>query len=304
MSARLGLGTMNFGKRTPEPEARRVIDLALASGVTDLDTANLYGDGESERIVGRALTGRRDQVRLTTKVGAWRQEGLSRARVVASLDESLARLGTDFVDVYLLHAPDPRTPLTETLEGVAEVLASGKAETWGVSNFAAWQVLELNALCDAGGLPRPAHAQVLYNVLVRQLEVEFLPFARRFPLEVTAFNPLAGGLLARDPGSPRPKSARLETNGLYQRRYGSPRLLELAQALAAIASGAGLSLAALAYGWLRGQAGVDTVLVGPASLAHLEAALAAWTGDLPDAVRAQVDAAWKAFVGTDASYAR
>jgi len=304
MGARLDLGTMNFGRRTPEPEARRVLDLALERGVTHLDTANLYGDGESERILGRALAGRRDRVRLTTKVGAWRQEGLSRARVVASLDESLERLRTDCVEVYLLHAPDPGTPLDETLDGVAEVLSSGKARAWGVSNHAAWQVLELDLRCDARGLPRPAHSQVLYNLAVRQLELEYLPFTRRFPVFTTVFNPLAGGLLAGEPGAPRPGTARLEANGLYRRRYGSPRLLELARSLREVAAAAGLSLAALAHAWLLGRPGVDAVLAGPATLAHLEAALEATSVVLAPELLARLEEVHRAFTGTDASYAR
>jgi len=295
---------MNFGRRTPEADARRIIGHALDAGVTALDTANLYCDGDAERIVGRALPGRRDQVTLTTKVGAWRREGLSAARVVASLDESLARLGTDFVDVYLLHVPDPATPLESTLDGVATVLASKKARAWGVSNFAAWQIGELNHLCDRRGLARPAHSQVLYNVAVRQLELEYFAFTRRFPIHTTIYNPLAGGLFARDPDAQRPKGARLETNPLYRRRYGSEAMRAFARRCAELSTKAGCSLLELAMAWVCQRPGVDAVLLGPATLAHLEAGLAASKVTLPDELLAALDDAHRDFTGTDASYAR
>lgn len=304
MPAQLAVGTMNFGKRTPEPDARRIVELALDRGLTAFDTANAYGDGESERVLGRLLAGRRELVQLTTKVGAWRNEGLAKARVLAALDESLARLGTDYVDVYLLHTPDPKTPLTETLDGVAEALASGKARSWGVSNHAAWLVGELNHLCDARGLARPAHSQVLYNLAVRQLELEYFAFTRRFPLRTTVYNPLAGGLLARDPDVPRPKSARLELNGLYSRRYGSLPMLELTRSLRAVAADAGLSLVTLAYAWVLARPGVDAVLAGPATVEHLQAALEAATVTLPPEVLSRIDRVCRDFAGTDARYAR
>lgn len=295
---------MNFGKRTPEPEARRIIDRALEAGVRDVDTANLYGDGESERIVGKALAGRRDGVRVTTKVGAWRKEGLSPARLVASLDESLERLKMDFVDVYLLHLPDQATPFEQTLEGLATVLASKKALAWGVSNFAAWQVGELNHLCDARGLARPAHSQVLYNLAIRQLELEYFAFTRRFPIETIIYNPLAGGLLARDPSLPVPKSARLETNALYRKRYGADAMNALARRCATIAAGAGMSLLELSLGWVFGRPGVDVVLLGPASEQHLVEGLEASKRVLDDATLKALDEAHRELTGTDASYAR
>ena len=295
---------MNFGRRTPEAEARRIIDRSLELGVTHFDTANLYAEGDSERIVGRALAGRRDRVALTTKVGAWKREGLSAARVVASLDESLGRLGTDFVDVYLLHLPDPATPLEQTLDGVATVLESKKARIWGVSNFAAWQIGELSQLCDARGLPRPTQSQVLYNLAVRQLELEYFAFTRRFAIETTIYNPLAGGLLAREPDATPPKNARLESNALYRKRYGSEAMNGFARRCAAIAKAAGFSLLELSMAWVCQREGVNAVLLGPATRAHLEEGVAASAKTLAPDVLAALDAAHRDFTGTDASDAR
>jgi aryl-alcohol dehydrogenase-like predicted oxidoreductase len=302
--ATLALGTMNFGTRTNEAESRRILDLALEAGITRIDTANLYGDGESERILGRALGARRDAVQLTTKVGLWRREGLSRQRQVQALDESLERLQTTWVDVFLWHAPDARTSLDEALDGIEAVLASGKAKQWGVSNAAAWLLVELMLRCDARGIPRPAHSQVLYNLAVRQLDVEYFAFARRFPLTTTIYNPLAGGLLARDPDASMPKNARLSTNALYQRRYGSEAMRERARSFQRLAVELGLDLIMLAYAFVLHRPGIDVVLTGPASVSHLEAALAASQIRLTDEALARIDETSKRLAGTDASYAR
>ncbi|MBM4780758.1 MAG: aldo/keto reductase [Archangiaceae bacterium] len=295
---------MNFGKRTAEPEARRIVERALDAGLTAFDTANLYNEGLSEQVLGRALGARRESVTITTKVGAWKKEGLGAARVVASLDESLARLKTDFVDVYLLHVPDHATPLEQTLEGLSTVLESKKARAWGVSNFAAWQLGELNHLCDARGLPKPVQSQVLYNLAIRQLDLEYFAFTRRFPIQTVIYNPLAGGLLAREPSAPVPKSARLETNGLYRKRDGSETMRGFAMKCAALASQAGLSLFQLSLAWVAQREGVDVVLLGPASEAQLTESIDAAAKALPANLLAAIDTAHREFTGTDASYAR
>jgi aryl-alcohol dehydrogenase-like predicted oxidoreductase len=306
----LTVGTMNFGKRTSAPEARRIIDRALERGATFFDTANVYADGESERIVGQALQGRREGVRIATKVGLLRREGksegLSQARVVAAADESLERLKTDRIDLYYLHAPDPATPIAQSLEGISTLLQSGKILAWGVSNFAAWQIVELNLCADALGLPRPQASQVLYNLLVRQLDLEYFSFARRHPIHTTVYNPLAGGLLARAPalGAPVPRGSRFEANPMYRRRYWTDAMFELTERFRELANSCGLSLVALAYAWLAGRPGVDSILSGPGSVEHLDAALDACALELSPEVRTRIDDIHRAFVGTDACYAR
>jgi len=309
-SAVLAVGTMNFGARTPAPEAARLVARALERGVPFFDTANSYGNGEAERLLGQALRGRRAEVGLATKVGLARirgkPEGLSGGQVVRALEDSLKRLGTEYVDVLYLHAPDPSTPVEETLEAVHGLLRAGKVRHWGVSNHAAWQLLELNGLSEARGLPRPALSQVLYNLLVRQVEVEYLPFTRRHPLHTTVYNPLAGGLLSgrHVAGAPIPSGSRFDGNRLYQRRYWSERLFELAGRLKAVAEAAGLSLLELSYAWLAGRPGVDSVLVGPATVEHLDAALDACAKSLPPEVVAKADDVYREWLGTDATYAR
>ncbi|SEK73514.1 Predicted oxidoreductase [Stigmatella aurantiaca] len=306
----LSLGTMNFGARTPAPEAHRIVHRAQERGILWFDTANAYGSGESERILGQALKGRRAQVGIATKAGLARvqgkPEGLAAATVERALEQSLERLGTDAVDLFYLHQPDPAVPLEETLGAVERLLRAGKARHWGVSNFAAWQVLELNTLCDARGMPRPAVSQVMYNLLVRQIELEYLPFTRRYPVHTTVYNPLAGGVLTGRyaPGAAPPRGSRLGTNRLYQNRYGSERLLAQVEALGAVASDGGMTRVELAYAWLLARPGVDSVLVGPGSVEHLDAALEAQTRVLSPDTLARVEDLFQAFTGTDARYAR
>lgn len=301
--APLVLGCMNFGKRTPVRDAKAICDRAIERGLTLFDTANAYGDGESERIVGELLSGRREEVLIATKVGWWKKEGLRKERVIASLDESLQRLRTDRVDLYYLHVPDHETPIEDTLEGVKHVLESGKARHFGVSNFASWQVLEVFACCDRLGLPRPVVGQQLYNLLIRQLDLEYLRFARKYQLHTSVYNPLAGGLLT-DKRNKNPGAGRFHKNTLYQRRYLSDVFLEAADAFEALATERGLTLVQLAYAFLANHEGVDSILVGPGSLSHLDAAIESSAIVLDNEARQAIDTIHRQLTGTDASYAR
>jgi aryl-alcohol dehydrogenase-like predicted oxidoreductase len=190
----------------------------------------------------------------------------------------------------------------ETLEALATLHSAGRIAEWGVSNFAAWQVLELRARAAAFGLCPPVASQLLYNPLVRQLDVEYFRFAAAYPIHTTVYNVLAAGLLAR-PGPPPPKS-RLATNTMYRRRYGSDALRGAAERFAAVAAEAGLRPLELAYAFVAGRPGVDSLLVGPATRAHLDEALAAGARSLDEAQVAAVERVYMDLVGTDARYAR
>jgi aryl-alcohol dehydrogenase-like predicted oxidoreductase len=305
---RLALGTMNFGKRTSEPDARRIIAAAEEHGITLLDTANVYNEGESERVVGRAIAERRQAFLVASKVGLARQgknvEGLGKARVVAACDESLKRLGTDYIDVYYLHAPDHRTPIEDTLEGIAALLQTGKIRSWAVSNYAAWQILEMFHLCERSSLPKPVMSQVIYNVLIRQLEHEYFKFTSKYHLHSTVYNPLAGGLLSGKyrPGSKWEAGGRFDANTMYQRRYWTERLLELVETYRQVASP--MDMVTMAYAWVAGRPGVDSILIGPASIEHLEAAVRGCKETLSPEMRKRIDQVHYAYVGSDATYAR
>lgn len=310
------LGAMNFGKRTPEREALAIVARAFERGVRLVDTANAYGEGESERIVGRALAAR-PELAVATKVGFGRvsgkPEGLSPARIRAAFDASRARLGRERVDLYYLHVPDHATPIADSLGAMAELVGEGRVGHVGVSNYAAWQVLEMFGLCEQRGWPKPRVAQQLYNLLIRQLDVEFLPFAARYGLHTTVYNPLAGGLLtprhlAAAPGDGAPEKpaagSRFDGNKLYLGRYWSATMFELARRYADLAREAGLDLVSLAYRWLAAQPGVSSVLVGPGSVAQLDAALDALEQPLAPELCAAIDAIHVAHLGTETRYVR
>jgi aryl-alcohol dehydrogenase-like predicted oxidoreductase len=305
----LAVGCMNFGKRTSEAESQRVIRRAIERGLRFFDTANVYNDGESERVLGRALGKDRKDCFIATKVGLAgipkKREGLSAAVVGKALDESLARLGTDYVDVYYLHAPDPEVPIEETVLAMKSALTSGKARAWGVSNYASWQMLEIDMLCDKHGAPRPAVSQMLYNLLIRQLEVEYFAFARRFPVHTTVYNPLAGGLLAgRHKEGPVPAGSRFDKNGMYQRRYWSTRFFELVAAVGEIAKDEGMTMVDLSYAWVAGRPGVDSILLGPGDVEQLDAGIDGCAKRLSEGAKKRLDDLYLAFQGTDAKYAR
>lgn len=315
----LVLGTMNFGRRTPELDAAQMVDRALERGLVHFDTANAYVDGEGERILGRALKGKRERALIATKVGLSRvggtqsgliqsggkSEGLSKARVITACEESLTRLGTDYVDLYFLHVPDANTAIEESLEGLAQLLRTGKIRGWATSNYAAWQLLEMLTWGDAHALPRPILAQQMYNLLVRQLDLEYFAFAARYGLHTCVYNPLAGGLLAGHHrwGAP-PGGSRFDGNPMYQRRYYSEEQLRRVEDYRHVADGLGLSLAALSMAWLAERPGVDSIAIGPGTLEQLDQALDAVHVKLDPETRATLDTLHTAHMGTDARYAR
>lgn len=301
----LVVGTMNFGKRTPEPEAARIVARALERGLDFFDTANVYNAGESERILGRALGHRRAQARIATKVGIGRleePEGLAPARIAAAIDESLARLGADHVDLYYFHKPDHGTPIEDSVRAMEKLTDSGKVRAWGVSNYASWQIADILHFCRV----KPRVSQLLYNLLIRQLELEYFRFAQSHGVHTTVYNPLAGGLLAGkvQRAAPLPQGSRFDKNPMYQKRYLSERFFDLAEAFARLAAEAGVTPVELSYRWVAARPGVDSILLGPASVAQLDAAIDAVAKPIAREVMARADELYQAFQGTDASYAR
>lgn len=301
---------MNFGKRTSADDAQKIVDRAIERGVTVFDTANIYNEGESERILGHALGKRRGDVTVASKVGMARvggkAEGLSKGAIERAIGGTLERLGTDYVDVYYLHAPDHATPIEETLTAIHTLLDAKKIRAWGVSNYASWQVLEMMSLADRAGMPRPSMSQVLYNALLRELDVEWFAFAKRFPIHTTIYNPLAGGLLtgklAND--APPPKGSRFDGNAFYAKRYWTEAMFARVDQLREVAAAESMTLVELAYGWVAGRNGVDSILVGPGSLQHLDEAIAACEKRVSADAAKRIDELSRAWRGTDTSYAR
>jgi len=306
----LSVGTMNFGKRTNEAESLKIVHRAIERGLVHFDTANAYVDGDSERILGRALRDRRDRAIIATKVGFGRSggqpEGLSKGRITAAIDESLSRLGTDYVDIYYLHVPDHATPLEESLLAINSLLQAGKIKSWAVSNYASWQVVEMFQLVEKHAMPRPVMSQMLYNLLIRQLDLEYFRFAKKYALHTSVYNPLAGGLLAGKFESPdvSQKGSRFDKNALYQKRYWTAPFFARVEAYGDVAKSENMSLVDLAYAFLAAHPQVDSILVGPGSVAHLDAAIDACVKTISPDGRKKIEELHVEFQGTNASYAR
>ncbi|MBV6756634.1 aldo/keto reductase [Rhodococcus opacus] len=280
----LVLGTMTFGDTVDFDGAAAMVDAALDAGITHIDTANGYAGGESEKILARLLATRRDRVTLATKAGmphpdAGDDSPLSPAGLRSSVEASLKRLDTDHVDLFYLHQPDRATPLADTLSTVAELVSEGKIRALGVSNFAAWQIAELNHTADAVGAPRPIVAQQLYNLLARRIEEEYAEFAAVTGLITMVYNPLGGGLLTgRHSFDTTPADGRFGDSRLaqmYKERYWNTAIFDAITQLSVIADKAGIPLTELALRWLVSKPAAGPILLGGSKVAHLQSNIAA-----------------------------
>jgi aryl-alcohol dehydrogenase-like predicted oxidoreductase len=278
------LGTMTFGDTVDFDGAAAMLDAALDAGISHLDTANGYAGGESERMLARLLDGRRDRVTLATKAGmphpdAGEHSPLSAAGLRASVEGCLSRLGTDHVDLFYLHQPDRAAPLAETLGTIAELVAEGKIRALGVSNYAAWQIAEVNHTADEVGAPRPVAAQQLYNLLARRIEEEYAEFAAVTGLTTVVYNPLGGGLLTgrhsldSDPAEGRFGNSRLAS--MYKQRYWNAAIFDAVQQLSVVAEKAGIPLTELALRWLVTKPAAGPILLGGSKVEHLRSNIAA-----------------------------
>lgn len=276
--SRLCLGTMMFGGPTGEEESIRIIHRALDLGINFVDTANMYAGGESERITGKALQGKRDQVVLATKVrypvGEGPNDGgLSRYHILNAVEASLRRLGTDHVDLYYLHLPDYDTPLEESLSAMDDLVRAGKVRYIGCSNFYAWQICKGLWLSDRRGLASFACVQPLYNIVNRDAEVEILPLCREEGLGVVTYSPLARGVLSGKylPGGGVPDGSRAARG---DKRLHETELREenfaVAARLKALAEAKGCKLTQLALAWVLANPIVTCPILGPRTMEQLE----------------------------------
>ena len=307
--SRLCVGTMNFGSKLDQAQSAHVVDLALDRGINFFDTADAYADGESERILGRALGARRQEVVVASKVGfpvgAHSAFSLSRGSILRRLEESLDRLGTDYLDVYYLHQPDGNTPFEESVMTMAGLVREGKTRYWGLSNYAAWQFAEAVALCRRYGWPEPVITESTYNALTRGLEREMVPFLREKKRGLAVFNPLAGGLLTgkHRPGRPTP-GTRFE-NPNYQKRYWRDDNFAAVAALERLAQERGSSVLELSLGWCLSRPWVSSVILGFSSAEQFEANLnAALKGPAGPEVCSRFDEVWDMVSGGRVPYNR
>ena len=294
----LTLGTMNFGRWQTGAESTTIIHAALDAGINAVDTADVYGQGESEEIVGRALRGRRDDVFLATKFHGQigdnpSHAGNSRRWIVRAVENSLRRLDTDHLDLYQAHRPDPHTDLLETLQTLDGLVRQGKIRYYGTSVFPAQQLVEAHWLAEKHGLIAPHTEQLPYSLLVRGVEREVLPVTRTYGVGVLSYGPLAAGWLSGKyrVGGEQPTSARAD---LIPGRFDvtaerNRRKLVAADALAALAQENGLSLVELAIGFALNHPAISSVIIGPRTHGHLESYLKSATVELSEEVLDRID---------------
>lgn len=307
----LSLGTMMFGGQTNEADSLAIMNYAYEHGVNFWDTANVYNQGDSERIVGKALKGRRDDIILATKVngqmGKGRNDkGLSRRNIIAAVEASLKRLDTDYIDLYYLHAPDYQTRIEESLETMSGLVAAGKIRYVGVSNFAAWQIADILAVCDKRGYVAPAVTQNVYNAITRGVETELIPFLQAHAMGMVVYNPIAGGLLAgkHKPGKPT-ENTRFANSEMYYKRYWSDANFAAIEKLMDIAAQHGMSILQLAMQWCLGRACVTSIISGVSKLEQIEQNIASLEGAALDAeVLEACDAVWRSLAGSSFGYNR
>ncbi|MCL6538287.1 MAG: aldo/keto reductase [Acidothermus sp.] len=276
----VGLGCNNIGRRLDVDATAAVVDAALDVGITFFDAADVYGSspGACEEILGEVLRGRREHVILATKFGkpmrgAIFPESLargSRRYIRAAVEGSLRRLQTDYIDLYQMHEPDPRTPIEETLEALDELVSEGKVRYVGSSNFAAWQVVDADWVARSAGLERFISAQNEYNLLNRDVERELVPACEHLGIGVLPYYPLASGLLTgkyrRDE---TPRTGRLSEPTQQARLAAAP--WDVIEALSRFAAERGLSLLDVAIGGLAAQPGVASVIAGATSPEQVKA---------------------------------
>lgn len=279
----LSLGTMTFGVETPEPEARAILDLALERGVFTIDTADMYGAGASEEILGRALAGRRAQVVLASKGFAAmgpgpNDRGLSSRHLLRACEASLRRLQTDWLDLYYLHVPDPAVPTDESLRAMEDLVRSGKVRYVGCSNYRAWETVDLLATARQHGWQPLTAVQPVYNLANRDIEVELLPMAHHHGLGVFTYSPLARGILTgkyRWESPPPPDSRLARNNPRFLRAEWRQESVELAERLAALAAERGTEPGPLALRWAMANRRVHSVVFGARTAAQASQALSA-----------------------------
>lgn len=301
----LCLGSMNFGNDNFGCDEKSSIDIIhayLDRGHNFVDTANVYAATKSETIIGKAVKGRRDAVVIATKASSPLgpgpfDGGSSRKHVVRACEDSLRRLGTDYIDLYQMHRYDEAVPLEETLSTLNDLVRQGKVRYIGVSNWAAAQIVEACMLILARGWEPLVSLQPQYSILARDIEVEILPACRRFGLGVIPWSPLGGGMLTGKykPGEEPKEGSRFAAPGPFQSIWRTRALNERNQAIVAVvleeARQLNVSPIALALAWNLARPGVVSPIIGPKTLAQLGDNLAALDVDLPAETIERIDAA-------------
>ncbi len=287
--SRICLGCMSYGQPTdrwlwalPEEQSRPFIQRALELGINFFDTANVYSSGMSEEVVGRALKdfATRDEVVIATKVHGVmgpgpNDHGLSRKHILSSIDASLKRLGTDYVDLYQIHRWDYETPIEETLEALHDVVRMGKARYIGASSMHAWQFTRALYTADLHGWTRFVSMQPHYNLIYREEEREMLPLCQDQKIGVIPWSPLARGLLTGNRVKGGGETERARTDGFGKRLYTRDEDFAIANRVSEVAQARGIPAAQVALAWMLSKLAITAPIIGATKMQHLEDAVAA-----------------------------
>ncbi|MDH5736956.1 MAG: aldo/keto reductase [Gammaproteobacteria bacterium] len=307
----LCLGTMTFGLQVDESASRAILDRAFDLGLHFLDSADAYPlggtretIGETEAILGRWMKdkGNRDQLIIATKCFAPTRKGpnnwgLSRQHIMESIDKSLARLGTDYVDLYQAHGFDPFTSIEETLRAFEDLVTAGKVRYVGCSNYPAWRLAQAISAADRMNLTGYVSLQPRYNLLYREIETELLPLAMEAGLGVIVYNPLAGGFLSGkyQPGQAPEEGTRFTLGTAaerYQARYWHDAQFDAVEKLKTVIHGKGLDMVSVAVAWVLAQKGISSAIIGASRPEQLDANVAALAVNFDDELLEALDAAW------------
>lgn len=297
------LGTMTFSDQADAQASQAMIEHFIDSGHSELDTAHIYNKGKTEILLGELLSpDQRKEMVLASKVHPWNDEGLKPAQVKKQLDTSLQRLNTDHVDLLYLHSPDLQTPVEQTLEACYQLYQQGKFKSFGLSNFAAWQVAEVVEKCRQNGWMQPTVYQGMYNALTRDVEKELFACLRHYDMSFYAYNPLAGGLLTgkHQTIENMPDSGRFENNQEYQHRYWKNDYFDVLQQLAAQAGKLEIGMVEVAMNWLINHSLLeadrgDAIILGASRIEQLEENLQAISNSssLDESILGILDHGWE-----------
>lgn len=273
----LCLGTMIFGQQVEEETAVKIVRRAIEGGINFIDTADVYVNGRSEEIVGKAIEGMRDQIVLATKVRSRtgtgpNDEGLSRKHIMHNFEASLKRLGTDYIDLYQLHRPDASTPLNETLTTLNDLVRDGKVRYIGCSNFHSWQLEKALRISEVNRLESFVTVQPRYNVMDRDIEQELLPLCADEGIGVIPYSPLAGGFLTGKyrAGEPAPAGSRGQLRPETVTRYLNARSQRILEELGKISEETKMTMSQISLAWLMANPVVTSPIVGASRLEQLE----------------------------------
>lgn len=292
----LCFGAMSFGTEADERVSAEMFHRVRESGINFFDTADVYGQGASEQILGGLIADCRDEVVIASKVfyptsQDVNAQGLSRRHIVRAVEASLTRLGTEWIDFYFVHAFDERTPIEETLRALDDLQRQGKILYPAVSNWAAWQIAKAQGISAKEGLARFELIEPMYNLVKRQAEVEILPLAAAENMGVITYSPLGAGLLTGKYGvGKRPESGRLVDNARYADRYGMDSDFATADRFTAFAREIAVKPATLAVAWAMSHPAVTAPIIGARNLPQLADSLAALEVEMTDELREEISA--------------